>query len=167
MKVFHTSVSWWFLTGVWVTSNLQDFRNILADLNNTVFSMFYSCPHTYNSSSPCTDPLVNIQSSPVKIGITVTVMFHNFFSSPGRSRYYYYYYYLFIRVFHTSVSWWYFTRDWVTASLLKSPGLFSVFWAFSIMLLLGWSPLARQLLNLSGPLIIVLLPCQKHQSQLI
>ena len=27
-----------------------------------------------------------------------------------------------------SVSWWYFTGVWVTASLLRSPGLFSVFW---------------------------------------
>ena len=28
------------------------------------------------------------------------------------------------RLFHISVSWWSFTGDWVTASLLKSPGLF-------------------------------------------
>ena len=52
---------------------------------------------------------------------------------------------LLIWLFHISVSWWSFTGDWVTASLLKSPGLFSVFWLFSIMLLLGWSPLGRQL----------------------
>ena len=54
-----------------------------------------------------------------------------------------------IRVFHISVSWWSFTGDRVTASLLKSPGL------FSIMLLFGWSPLVRQLPNLPGPLIIL------------
>ena len=36
-------------------------------------------------------------------------------------------YYLLIRVFHINVSWWSFTGVWVTASLLKSPGLFSVF----------------------------------------
>ena len=41
-------------------------------------------------------------------------------------------YHLFIRVFHTSVSWSY-TEDWVTANFLKSPGLFSVSWPFSIM----------------------------------
>ena len=34
-----------------------------------------------------------------------------------------------IRVFH-SFSWWSFTGVWVTASLLKSPGLFSGFWPF-------------------------------------
>ena len=56
---------------------------------------------------------------------------------------------------------------WVTASLLKSPGLFSVFWPFLIMLLFGWSPLCRQLLNLPGLLIILSLPCQRHQSQLV
>ena len=42
-------------------------------------------------------------------------------------------FFLHIRVFHISVSWWFFTGVWVTASLLKSPGLFSVFWPFSIM----------------------------------
>ena len=62
---------------------------------------------------------------------------------------------LLIRVFHISVSWWSFTGVWVAASLLKSPGLFSVFWPFSIMLLFGWSPLGRQLLNLPDPLIIL------------
>ena len=36
---------------------------------------------------------------------------------------------LLIWVFHISVSWWSFSGDWVAASLLKSPGLFSVFWA--------------------------------------
>ena len=39
-----------------------------------------------------------------------------------------------LRVFHISFSWWSFTGVWVTASLLKSPGLFSVFWQFTIML---------------------------------
>ena len=59
-----------------------------------------------------------------------------------------------IRVFHISVSWWFFTGDWVRASLIKSPGLFSVFWPFSIMLF-GWSRLGLQLPNLPGPLIII------------
>ena len=38
-----------------------------------------------------------------------------------------------LRVFHISVSWWSFTGVWVTASLLRSPGLFSILWLFSIM----------------------------------
>ena len=32
----------------------------------------------------------------------------------------------FLRVFHISFSWWFLSGVWVTASLLKSPGLFSV-----------------------------------------
>ena len=47
----------------------------------------------------------------------------------------------------------FFTGVWVTVSLLKSPGLFSVFWPFSIMLSFGWSSLVRQLPSPSGPLI--------------
>ena len=38
------------------------------------------------------------------------------------------------RVLHISITWWFFTGVWVTASLLKSPGLVSVFWPFSAML---------------------------------
>ena len=37
-------------------------------------------------------------------------------------------------VFHISVSWWSFPGVRVTASLLKPPGLFSVFWPISVML---------------------------------
>ena len=44
---------------------------------------------------------------------------------------YYYYYYSLIRAFHICVSRWFFTGVKVTASFLKSPGLFSVFWPFS------------------------------------
>ena len=31
------------------------------------------------------------------------------------------------QVFHTNVSWWSFTGVWVISSLLKFPGIFSVF----------------------------------------
>ena len=47
-----------------------------------------------------------------------------------RLRYYHYYSYSWW-VFHVSVSWWFFTGVWVTASLFKFPGLFSVFWPIS------------------------------------
>ena len=54
------------------------------------------------------------------------------------SGYYYYYYFTPLRVFHTNVSWWFFTGVWVTASFLKSLGLFSVFWPILIMLESWW-----------------------------
>ena len=48
--------------------------------------------------------------------------------------YYFYYYYLsLLRDFHTSISWLFLPGVWVSTSLLKSPGLFSVFWPISIM----------------------------------
>ena len=70
------------------------------------------------------------------------------------SFYYYYYYYSLIRAFHISDSRWFFTEVWMTASLLKSPGLFLVFWQFSTMLSFGWSPLVRQPLSPLVPLVI-------------
>ena len=51
---------------------------------------------------------------------------------------FYYHYYLSLKFFTSA-----------------SPGLFSVFWPFSIMLLFGWFPLGRQLPNLPGSLIIL------------
>ena len=57
--------------------------------------------------------------------------------------------------FHISVSRWFFTGVWVTASLLKFPGLFFVFWPFSTMLSFGWSPLVRQLPSPLVPLVIL------------
>ena len=47
------------------------------------------------------------------------------------------YYYYSSRVFHISISWWFFIGVWVTASLHKSPGLVSVFWPSSAMLSFG------------------------------
>ena len=61
-------------------------------------------------------------------------IYHSSSSSSSYYYYYYYYYYYSLRVFHISFSWWSFTGVWVTTSLLKSPGLFSVFWPFSVML---------------------------------
>ena len=41
--------------------------------------------------------------------------------------YYHYYYFTHLRVFHISISWLFFTGVWMTVSLLKFPGCFSVF----------------------------------------
>ena len=65
------------------------------------------------------------------------------------------YHYSLIRAFYISVSEWFFTGVWVTACLLKSPGLFLVFWPFWTMLSFGWSPLVRQLPSLLVPLAIL------------
>ena len=70
-------------------------------------------------------------------------------------RWFDYYYYYSLRAFHISFRRWFFTGVWVTASLLKSPGLFTVFWPFSIMLSFGWSPLVRQFPSPLVPLVIL------------
>ena len=41
-----------------------------------------------------------------------------------------------LKAFHTNVSWWFFTGVWVTASPLKSLGLFSVFWFILIIIII-------------------------------
>ena len=60
---------------------------ILADFNNAVFWMVSSRIFISKSSGPIINPLVTVLSEPITIGITVTFMFHSFFSSLARSRY--------------------------------------------------------------------------------
>ena len=57
--------------------------------------------------------------------------------------------------FYISCSWWSLTGVYVTESSLKSPGPFSVFWSFSIMLYFGWSPHAMQPPSPPVPLVIL------------
>ena len=61
--------------------------SILDDLNNVVVRMVTTRSLLSKSSSPCTNSLVTVQSTPITIGITVIFMFHCFFSSLARSRY--------------------------------------------------------------------------------
>ena len=86
--------------------------SILAPLNNVVIWMALTRPPISNSSSPLTKLFGIVPSAPITIGIIIYSL----------------------RIFHIIFCWWSFTGVWVTASLLKSPGLFSVFWPFSIML---------------------------------
>ena len=58
--------------------------SILTDLNNAVVWVVSSCPLISKSSSPCFNSLVTVPSTPITIGITVTFMFHTFFSSQAR-----------------------------------------------------------------------------------
>ena len=58
------------------------------------------------------------------------------------------YYFTHLGVFHTSVVWWFSTGVWVTASLIKSPKLFLVFWPILIMPQSRWFPLVLLLPNL-------------------
>ena len=61
--------------------------SILADLSNVVVWIVSTRPPISNSSSPLTTPLKIVPSTPIITGITVTFMFHCFFSSLARSRY--------------------------------------------------------------------------------
>ena len=71
-----------------------------------------------------------------------------------------------LRVFHTSISWWSFTGVWVTTSLLKSPGLFSVFWQIFIMQLFG-SPFILLFPSPTSLELIFWWLTQEHQLQLV
>ena len=42
--------------------------------------------------------------------------------------------FFYLRVFHTTVGWRFTTGDWMSASFIKSPGCFTVFWLISTML---------------------------------
>ena len=62
--------------------------------------------------------------------------------------YLFYYYYYSLRVFHISVNWLPFIGVWMIASILKCPGLFSVFWSISNAVL--WMISTRPLISKSS-----------------
>ena len=81
--------------------------------------------------------------------------------------YYHYYLFSFESFFYTSINWLFHIWVWVTTSLLKFPGLFSLFWPISIMQQFGWSPFV---LLFSSPLVLVLILWwlyREHQLQLV
>ena len=61
--------------------------SIVAVLNNAVVWMVSTRLPTSKSSRPFSNPFVTVPNTPITIGIIVTCMFHNFFSSLLRSRY--------------------------------------------------------------------------------
>ena len=61
--------------------------SILADLNNAVFGMLSTHVLISVSSNPTINPLATLPRAPIRIGITVTFMFHSFFNSLARSKY--------------------------------------------------------------------------------
>ena len=81
LRVFHTCLSWWFYTGVWVTASLFKSHGLFSvDLNNTVVWMVSTCPLISKSSSPFTNPFGILPRTLITIGITTTFMFHRFLS---------------------------------------------------------------------------------------
>ena len=115
---------------------------ILAVLNNVVVWMVSTRPPTSKPSSPFSNPLDTVSNAPITISIIVTGMFHSFFNSLTRSRYLSFIIIIIIIIIILLI-WVFFTpaladgfplESWEKASLLKSSGLFSVFWFNSTML---------------------------------
>ena len=66
----------------------RTFLSILADFSNVVVWMVLILSLILNSSSLLSKPLGIIPSAPTIIGITVTLIFHSFFTSLVRSKYF-------------------------------------------------------------------------------
>ena len=90
-RIFHSSVSWRYFTGVWVTASLlQVSRTIfssLSDLNNTVAWIVLILPLIANSFYLFSKPLGTVPSLPTTSGTNVTFIIQSFFSSLARSKY--------------------------------------------------------------------------------
>ena len=86
LRVFHTSVSWWFSHGVWVTPQIsRTLLSNLADLNNAVVQMISTHPFISKSCTRFSKPLVTVPNVPITTGITVTFMFLCFFCYLAKS----------------------------------------------------------------------------------
>ena len=74
--------------------------SILVYLNNTVVWMVSARHPISNSSNPLFKSKKTVPSAPLTIGITVTFMFHSFFSSLARSKYMYLFLFCFLWFSH-------------------------------------------------------------------
>ena len=123
-------------------------RTLLSTLsvfNEAVFRMVFTRLPASKYSRFFNDSLVTVPKAPITSGTIVTFMFHSFFQFSSKVEVlilvftFFQFYSVVSRdrkidyslwVFHISFSWCFFTGVWVIASLLKSPGLFSVFCFF-------------------------------------
>ena len=90
-RVFQISMSWWFFTGVWVTTSLLKSPGLVSVFRPSsampVVWIVSTGPPTSKSSRPFTNPLVTLPNAPITIGTIVTYMLHSFFNSLATSRY--------------------------------------------------------------------------------
>ena len=80
-------VFYWSLSDSMSSRVSRTLLSILAVSDNAIVLMISTRPPTSKSSSPFNNSLVTVPKAPITIGIIVTFMFHNFFSSLARSRY--------------------------------------------------------------------------------
>ena len=85
MLVFYNSISCWSFTEVWVTASFLKSPRLF--LEYCLIFMVSTHPLISKSSSLCTKPLGIVPSTPITIGITITLIFQSFFSSLGRYKY--------------------------------------------------------------------------------
>ena len=82
--LFHISISWWFLTGVWTSGGLLKSPRlfsvrIMAQLYNALVWMVSICPLISKTSRLFTNPLEIVLNAPTGICISVTYMFYSCF----------------------------------------------------------------------------------------
>ena len=91
IRVFHTSVSWWFFhrrfSDCKTPQVSRTLLSILTLFNNAVVWMVSTRPPTFKSSRSFNKRLVTVPKAPVTICIIDTFIFHSFFNSLARSRY--------------------------------------------------------------------------------
>ena len=90
LQFFHTSFNVVFnlsLSDSMSPQVLRTLMSILVNLNNSAVCMIFILLLIYNFSSLFYKPLRTDKSPPATIGITITIIFHSFFSSQARSKY--------------------------------------------------------------------------------
>ena len=100
--------------------------NTLVNFNNAVICMvLISFQISYYNNIPFPSlckPFQLFQSYLASSSPSCHILYYHYYYYYCCCCCYYHYYYYYFRVFHISVSWWFFTWVWVTASLLKSQG---------------------------------------------
>ena len=125
--VFH-----WGLSDSMFPQVFRTFLSILAEFNNAVVWVVSIRPLISNSSSPCAKPLVTVPSTLITNDITITFIFHSFFSSLAMS------WYLSLYSFSFSFTLWQrlllsrFSSFFLLWTITRSGRLTEIIWSVSI-----------------------------------
>ena len=128
--------TWGQYVAVCLVSNSPLTHNPFATISNKVWEVYFSkevCSFVIIVDFVSACICVWLYTYYIYAAEVLIFLFFQFYSVV------FYYYYNLLRAFPTRISRWFLTGVWVKASLLKSPGHFSVFWRISIMLLFGLS----------------------------
>ena len=87
IRVYHISVSWWFINGVWITAVSSSLQDSFRDSGRSQQCCHLDVPPTSTFSRPFNNPLLLFLNNQLQLTQSFLSCFTTFFNSLARSKY--------------------------------------------------------------------------------